>query len=209
LRKLAIVFIAICVLVALPFVLWGDRFESFLGGPAAQVSMETWGLFAWAIAMLLLVADLVLPIPATSVMGALGSFYGPWLGGLIGGLGSTGAGMVGYLLCRYLGRIIVGKLVTAEEMSRAKRFIDQNGGLAVAMSRWLPVLPEAVSCLAGISRMRFGLFVTSLSLGSFTMAFTFAAIGTSASDPLTSAILCALIPLALWIPLRSLFAERA
>ena len=43
-------------------------------------------------------ADLVLPVPQTVVIAALGLIYGTVLGGLLGSLGLITGGLLGYLL---------------------------------------------------------------------------------------------------------------
>jgi hypothetical protein len=45
--------------------------------------MESYGSWAWAAGIALLVSDIVLPVPSTVVMSALGWMYGWWIGGLI------------------------------------------------------------------------------------------------------------------------------
>ncbi len=125
----------------------------------------------------LLVSDLVLPVPATGVMAALGVLYGPVRGGLIGAVGSILSGSIAYGLCRLLGRRAAVKLAGEKDLARAEGFFDSAGGWAVALSRWLPVLPEAVACLAGLARMRALSFFIALACGSIPMAFAFAALG--------------------------------
>ncbi|GAB4162814.1 MAG: hypothetical protein Kow00107_09990 [Planctomycetota bacterium] len=204
-KRLAVSFIILCMLFALPFVFWGDYFEKVLGGSASLEflnSIRSWG---WLVAIGLLISDIILPVPATSVMGSLGSVYGPILGGLVGATGSILSGMTGYALCRLFGRTLAARFADDEELYTAQRFFDSSGAWAVALSRWLPILPEAVACLAGLSRMRLSVFSAALAAGSIPMAFTFAVIGTSAHEPLISAILCALLPLLIWLPLRKAF----
>ena len=57
--------------------------------------LDTW---AWAIGILLIIADLVLPVPQASVITALGAIYGIALGTLIGTVGLILNGVAGYLL---------------------------------------------------------------------------------------------------------------
>ena len=45
------------------------------------------GRWAWAPAVALLWADVVLPIPQTAVIAVLGLIYGPLIGGLVGSFG--------------------------------------------------------------------------------------------------------------------------
>jgi uncharacterized membrane protein YdjX (TVP38/TMEM64 family) len=54
---------------------------------------ESW---AWAVGIALIWADLVLPIPQTAVIAALGIIYGTLFGGLLGSLGLITGGLLGY-----------------------------------------------------------------------------------------------------------------
>ncbi|MEA3367453.1 MAG: hypothetical protein U9R68_04995, partial [Planctomycetota bacterium] len=77
---------------------------------------------AWAVAIGLLVADLFLPVPATGVMAALGSVYGPVLGALVGAVGSAMAGLLGYGLAR-----VGGQPVARRPASRSPARTARNG----------------------------------------------------------------------------------
>jgi hypothetical protein len=55
-------------------------------------------IWAWAAGILLILADLVLPVPQASVITALGAIYGIALGTLIGTVGLILNGVAGYLL---------------------------------------------------------------------------------------------------------------
>jgi uncharacterized membrane protein YdjX (TVP38/TMEM64 family) len=70
----------------------------------------------------------------------------------------------------------------------------------VLTSRWLPILPEAVACLAGLARMPFRTFLAALAVGSLPTGFAFAGIGAIASERETLAvILSATLPVAAWL----------
>ncbi len=68
------------------------------------------------------------------------------------------------------------------------------------LSRWMPILPEAVSCLAGLTKMRWRTFLIALACGSFPMGFVFAAVGHLGQErPGLALGLSALIPVLLWL----------
>ena len=70
----------------------------------------------------------------------------------------------------------------------------------VALSRALPILPEVISCTAGLVRMPFRRFVVALACGSVPMGFLFAAIGNSGRDaPGWAVALSVVIPGVLWL----------
>ena len=70
--RLVGIFVALAILVLIPFLIWGDGFEHRLGLAGAIDWLRRYGGWAWAAGVLLLVSDLFLPIPATAVMAALG-----------------------------------------------------------------------------------------------------------------------------------------
>lgn len=70
---------------------------------------------------------------------------------------------------------------------------------AFSCSRCLPLLPEVVACLAGLTRMPFYPFVLSLACGCLPLGFIYAAIGAAGQDnPGLALSLSVAIPAALW-----------
>ena len=197
--RVGLVFFGIAVVFTIPFLLWGEAFEAAFSAQGSREWLERYGAWAWAAAIGLLMSDLVLPVPSTAVMSALGILYGPVLGGLIGAVGSFLAGTLAYVLCRLLGQRAARRLVGERDLERGRRFFARTGGWAVALSRWLPLLPEIIACLAGLTRMSAGRFFAALACGCLPMALVFAALGTAGVQGL---VVSALVPLALW-PLAS------
>ena len=188
------------VLIIGPFLIWGSWFERLLDLQGAKTWMESLGSWAWAGGILLLVSDLVLPIPGTVVMSALGLVYGWFWGGLLSALGAVLAGMVAYGLCRKFGRRPALWLAGEGGLAKGEAvFQSGRGGWIVALSRWMPVLPEAVACLAGLTKMPFRVFCVALLSGCIPLGFTFAAIGALGEErPGLTIALSALVPVALY-----------
>lgn len=183
--------------------IWGDHFDAALSLDGARAWMERYGQWAWLAGVLLLCADIVLPIPSTVVMSALGLMYGWWLGGLIAAGGSMLSGMVAYSACRALGHRAAIWIAGEEGLAKGERLFSKHGGWLVATSRWMPVLPEAVACLAGLVRMPWRVFLISLVCGSLPLGFGFAAIGAlGASSPGLAITLSAVVPVLLWLLAR-------
>jgi uncharacterized membrane protein YdjX (TVP38/TMEM64 family) len=196
-------FFLVCLaLVALfigSYLVWGDRFESLLAGKEAVAWLRSWGLWAWLVAIALMMADIILPIPATAVLATLGIVYGPVVGGLIGCAGSMLAGSVGYLACRAMGRRAAVWMLGESGFEKSHAFFVRSGGWTVALSRWMIILPEMVSCLAGLTRMPARLYFTALACGTVPMCFAYAWIGHAESDrPVLALSLSAAAPVLLW-----------
>jgi uncharacterized membrane protein YdjX (TVP38/TMEM64 family) len=157
----------------------------------------------------LLVSDLFLPIPATPVMSAAGYLYGPFLGGVISLIGSVLCGLLAYVLSRAFGRRAAEWLAGAEGLAQNERLFQRSGPWLVILSRWLPMLPEIVTCLAGLARMKVGLFVVTLLCGTIPPAFTYAALGSLFdSQPIVAFSLSMLLPVILWLALRPFLRAR-
>ncbi len=198
--RLIALILLILVGIIVPFMIWGAQLDALLSLEGARQWMENQGRWAWGAGMVLLMADIVLPIPSTVVMSALGWMYGWWVGGLVASLGSFLSGLAAYALCRSLGRPAALWIAGAEGLQRGERWFAHRGGWLVALSRWTPVLPEAVACLAGLVKMPWRPFVISLACGSLPLGFAFAAIGhLGQSNPTWAIALSAALPLVLWL----------
>lgn len=192
-------FLILLVGIIVPFVIWGEGFDSALSLEGTRMWMEGYGRWAWVAGMGLLMGDIVLPIPSTVVMSAMGWMYGWLLGGLIASAGSFFSGLLAYGLCRWLGRSAARWIAGEEGLQRGEALFSRHGGWLVAVSRWTPVLPEAVACLAGLVQMRWRVYVFALACGSLPLGFAFAAIGhLGVSNPGWALALSAVMPVLMW-----------
>ena len=87
-----------------------------------------------------------------------------------------------------------------QELKRGERLFGSYGGWAVALSRWMPLLPEVVACFAGLVRMPGRKFLAALACGSIPMGFAFATMGQlGKAEPQLTIVLSALVPALLWL----------
>jgi len=192
-------FFGLAVLVIIPFLIWGDGLETRFSAFNTVDWLRSYGGWAWVAGLLLLIGDLLLPIPATAVMTALGIVYGPWLGGAVAAFGSFIAGALGYGLCRMFGQNAARRLLGERDHIRGQQLFAHYGGWLVVLSRWLPIFPEVVACMAGLTRMPAWAFFAALVCGSVPFGFTFAALGHAGIEqPVLAIGLSALAPPALW-----------
>lgn len=208
--RLAAAFLALAVIILVPFLIFGDWFERMFTGDALQQWLASWGrAWGWLLALLLLAADLFLPVPGTAVMSGLGYVYGTWLGGAISGAGSFLSGSLAYGLCRRFGDRAALRLMGERGQARGQKlFAGRGGGFVVALSRCLPLLPEVVACMAGLTKMPPARFFTALACGCAPMGFLFAWIGAAGRDSPGLALgLSILIPAVLY-GIAALFMKR-
>lgn len=204
--RLFVLALLLATALMLPFLLWNDTFTAMFGSPEA---LARYGKFAWIAGITLLILDLVLPVPGSAVMAGMGFLYGPALGGLIGATGSVLSGLLAYGLCRKFGQGAARRIAGEAELRKGERLFAHSGGWIVALSRWLPLLPEVIACLAGLARMPFRSFAPSLCCGSIPMAFAYAAVGSAGVEhPAFALIASILIPPILWLFLGPVLRKR-
>ena len=193
--RLLRIFLILAVVLCVPFIVWGDRFDAWFTGDAAVRWLRDYGPWGWLAGIALLISDLVLPVPATAVIGALGYVYGFAVGGAVGALGSFLSGVVAYALTRWIGPGVARRLAGEADLQRYEALFSRSGWWLVALSRWMPLLPEVIACLAGMSRMKARTFFLSLACGSLPLGFVYAAIGAAGQDRPTLALaLSAIVP---------------
>ena len=140
--RLLWIFLGLAAAFLIPFLVWGNSLAAAFTQEGAVDWLEQFGAWAWAAGLLLLMGDLLLPIPGTAVMAALGLVYGPLGGGLIGGGGSFMSGSLAYGLCRALGRNAAVRILGEKDLARGEKLFDEVGGWLVVLSRWLPLFPR-------------------------------------------------------------------
>lgn len=197
--RLALVFGGLAILVLVTWLIWGDSWEQRFTERESLVRISGGASWAWAAGMGLLAADLILPIPATMVMAALGYIYGLWLGTLFAFMGTMLAAAIGYGVGRVMGEGFVRRWM-GKDYERGQKFFAEGGGWLVAFSRAIPILPETVSCMAGISRMPFRRFMLAAACGNLPMAVVFAGIGAAGRDaPMWAVAGSIIVPGFLWL----------
>ena len=173
---------------------------------AAVITLRKYDAWAWAVGIALIWADVVLPIPQTVAIAALGIIYGTVLGGLLGSIGLITGGLLGYVLMLTSARRMVRRFVGLQSLNRMEALYERDGAWAIVLTRSLPYsIPEAIVFLAGLAGMPMGKFAAALTIGSVPTAFAFAAIGAGWADQPIMALLMSyvfpilLLPIALYL----------
>ena len=149
----------------------------------AVLMLRKYDAWAWAVGIALIWADLVLPVPQTVVIAALGIIYGTVLGGLLGSIGLITGGLLGYVLMLTSVRHILRRFVCRQSLGKMESLFERAGAWAIVLTRSLPYsIPEAMVFLAGLAGMPLGRFAAALAVGSVPTAIAFAAIGAGWAD---------------------------
>jgi membrane protein DedA with SNARE-associated domain len=110
-----------------------------------------------------------------------------------------------YQLSLRFGRPFAARLAGEENLDAAAAWIFRAGGACVSISRCLPVLSEAIACLAGITRFPPLDFFAASLLGALPAGFAFAYIGhLGREDSWAATALSAVLPVLLWCSYRRL-----
>ncbi|HEY1120832.1 MAG TPA: VTT domain-containing protein [Haloferula sp.] len=198
--RLILWFIGISAIVLVTWLIWGGSWEQSFTLQGSVAWLEKAGPWGWAAGIGLLAADLVLPVPGTVVMSALGYVYGVAIGGLVASVGCITAGVLGYGVGRLIGEKAARRWLGEMDFEKGKLLFARGGGWMVAVSRSLPILPEAISCTAGLVRMPFGRFLVSLICGSLPVGYLFAWIGVAGREtPGWALVFSLLAPAVLWL----------
>jgi uncharacterized membrane protein YdjX (TVP38/TMEM64 family) len=166
---------------------------------AVVLCLRDYGAWAWALGIGLIWADLLLPVPQTAIIAALGMVYGAVLGGLVGSVALITSGLLAYFLMRTRVRRFAARLVGQNSMDKMGVFFERSGAWAIVLTRSLPYsIAEAVTFLAGLGRMPFTTCLAALVLGSVPTAFVFAGIGVGWADyPVLVLAISYVLPIAL------------
>lgn len=149
----------------------------FLTDPTPWLGRGGW--IGAAVGVILLVVDVALPVPSSLVMIAHGALFGAVGGTLLSLVGGLGAALVGFGLGR-LGGPLVDRLVPPEERRRADELLGRWGGLALVVTRPVPILAETTAILAGTSSMGWGSLTLSTFAGLVPASLLYALTGAAA-----------------------------
>ena len=165
----------------------------------AVLTLRTFESWAWAVGIALIWADMVLPIPQTAVIAALGIIYGTLIGGLLGSLGLISSGLLGYVLMLTSARRFAQRFAGRQTLHKVERAFEQGGAWAIVLTRSLPYsVPEAMVFLAGLAGMPIRTFTAALITGGVPTAFAFAAIGAGWADqPIVALVVSYVLPIPL------------
>lgn len=93
---------------------------------------------------------------------------------------------IGFAIGRYFGPKLRGGTLGArlgpERLAKADRFVDRRGGIAVFISRFLPVFHSVVPMVAGMSTMRYRRFMAWTTPACTLWSFIYVSVGAGAAE---------------------------
>jgi uncharacterized membrane protein YdjX (TVP38/TMEM64 family) len=188
--------------ILVPFVLLEGRMNELV-----QHTLQSNASLAWITLAVVafLLADIVLPVPSSFVLSTTGYLLGTGVGAAVGFVGLTCASLAGYALGRYAGGPLTQRIVGRAQLERFAELSRRHGDLLLVAFRAMPVLAEATTILAGISRLPPLRFMIVVSVGNAVVALVYAWIGAvsaSQSSFLFASIASIVLPVLIVVALR-------
>lgn len=157
-----------------------------------------WGPFIIILAMVLQMFLLVIPTPILMVVTVLA--YGPIIGSIILFAAVFLASTIGYFIGRYLGPVIVEKLIGQKTEKKLTSFIDDYGFWTIIVVRLSPFLSnDAISFVGGVLRMGYWRFIGATMLGISPLIIFIAYLGGDYERLKTGLIWASIISLVLFV----------
>lgn len=172
-RNSLLLMLLVLAIILLPFIFFRQYFDDLADG-ILQTSGQHPGYIALFICLLLL-SDILLPIPSSIISIGAGFLLGFAMGTLISFIGMSLGCMLGYALGKGSGKAM--KWLDAESRSGMERFFHRSGKWSIIIARPVPVLAEASVFFAGISSMNFNSFIWTSSLSNLGISIVYAAVG--------------------------------
>jgi uncharacterized membrane protein YdjX (TVP38/TMEM64 family) len=185
--------IVVLAVPIVPFVLFGERVESWLA--AWRDDPPAWPIVAAAV-ILLLATDVFLPIPSSLVSTLAGSQLGAWGGAVAAWVGMTSGAIIGFAVARQWGPRLVFCVTRPDDLRRTAALVDRLGPLLLVLGRGVPVLAEATVLLFGMHGLSWRRFLPPVLLANLGLALAYSLFGELAeryhSLPLALAVAIAL-----------------
>lgn len=183
--RLTLFVLFVMALVCAPFALFGEEFVF----PLLESREQQSGALL-LLAIVLLAADSVAPVPSTIIIMTL-AWKAGWLLGIVGG---TIGMSVGVLTAGWLGRVAVGRLapkfIPDAELARLRQALQRRLLITLACLRSVPVLAETSVIVAAASGVPVGRIFRVTLLPNFIISVIYsaaAAYAKTAEDSLATA----------------------
>lgn len=130
---------------------------------------------------LIVAGDTVVLVASTAVDTPLGY----WSLAITVIVGALAGASLGFAIGRYFGPRLrasrLGRRIGEKNWQRAENFLDHRGGIAVFISRFLPVLHSLTPLVVGMSTLRYRTFMLWLTPACILWSFAYVSVGSAAA----------------------------
>lgn len=185
-RRMPLALGALLALVLATFAVWGFALGGItpplpgfeLSASAVKELIASWGMWAVAGSILLMVLHSFVPFPAELVAIANGMLFGPIWGTLITWSGAMLGAYLAFGLARWLGRPFVRSVVAPRHQDAIDRWALRQGGGALFLSRFVPMISfNLINYAAGLTAISWWTFTWATGLGILPLTFLMVLMG--------------------------------
>lgn len=127
--------------------------------------IKSWGPWGIVLAIFLMVALFMTPVPSEGLTILYLKIYGVFWGTFYSWIGSVISSIAFFYLARIYGQKFMKSLITQERFDAVDNWIQKKGTLGLLIARFLPIPSFFVNCIAGImSNVKFWPFVWTASV---------------------------------------------
>jgi uncharacterized membrane protein YdjX (TVP38/TMEM64 family) len=155
--------------------------------------------------LVILSADIVLPVPSSIVMYLNGFVLGIYGGAVLSFASLMVSSVAGY----FIGKLTLG-FQKKEPEKQASHLLHTFGALAIIITRGIPVISETICIVCGYNKMPFRKYVLNIIIGTVPLCILYAYFGYIGKDKndFLPAFVCSILVSALfWILGKKLFAR--
>lgn len=155
------------------------RYGGSVSVELAADEMEKLGIMAPAIFLMACTLRGVLFLPCGLFSALGGIVFGKLQGTLLTIFGLTAGSILTFYLSRHIGRDWVRRTLR-HRYDKYEGYISRDFPYSIFLMRVVPLMPyDAVSCIAGISKVGAGRFIVDTAIGSIPGTFTYVYLGDS------------------------------
>lgn len=170
----------------------------------------SWGMWAVAGALLLMVVHSFVPFPAEFVAIANGMCFGAFWGTVITWVGAMMGALAAFALSRRLGRPFARRMIRDRDWRGVDDWLERYGGEGVLVCRFIPVIAfNLINYAAGLTGISYWKFVWATGLGILPMTTLMVFVGAGIEELSFAAwLIPAAGVLVLWLIAKRLLARR-
>ena len=177
-KKLEIIKISLLIILILAVIIYLPSISQYYNN--AESFIKNSGVYAPIVyGLLMIIAILIAPIPASPLAIISGIIFGPWLGMIYTLISATIGACIAFLLARFFIRDYL--LRYYENNKLYKKFEGKNDiniAYIVFLTRLMPQVSfDVVSYLAGLTKLRLRWFALATFLGMIPIVFIFSFFG--------------------------------
>lgn len=155
------------------------RYYDFVG---LREYLLSFGAMAPIVSVVLIVLQSIVPFFPGVVMTLTNAWLFGWvMGSLYCAIGATLGAWIDFYLGRWYGQRIFEYMIGCHKTEHINRFVKEHGSIAVLVLRLLPVVPyKMVSYSAGVSKIRFKVFICASIIGQMPAILLYSFLGENA-----------------------------